>query len=79
MHFTTSQAKARLAKLVAMAQAGEEVVITSGREKKAVARLVPFEKKRGSRIGLFQDIIGPITSDLLEPMSEEELRDWEGR
>ena len=77
MEYTTLEAKTHLSKLLKMAQAGEEVLITSGREKDPVARLVPVERKGGIKFGLMKDLMEPITSDLLEPMSEEELRLWE--
>ncbi len=77
MEFTTLQAKTQFSKLLMMAQAGQEVVITSGREKKPVAKLIPVERKRGIQIGLLRDIVPPITSDLFEPLPEEELRAWE--
>lgn len=76
MEFTTLQAKTQLSKLLALAQAGEEVVITSGRGKEPVAQLVPV-KKGGIKIGLLKDLIPPTDYDFLEPMSEEELRTWE--
>lgn len=77
MEYTTLQAKTQLSKLLKAAQAGEEVTITSGREKTMVARLVPVKRKGGIKVGLMKDLMGPITTDLLEPMSEEELRLWE--
>ena len=77
MQYTTLQAKTQFSKLLKAAQAGEEVIITSGREKTIVAQLVPAERKGGIKFGLMKDLMGPLTSDLLEPMSEEELRLWE--
>ncbi len=77
VEYTTLQAKTQFSKLLKMAQAGEEVLITSGREKYPVARLIPVERKGGIKFGLMKDLMGPITSDLLEPISEEELRLWE--
>ncbi len=77
MEYTTLQAKTQFSKLLKAAQAGEEVIITSGREKTMVARLVPMERKGGIKVGLMKDLMGPLTWDLLEPMSEEELRLWE--
>ncbi len=77
MEYTTLQAKTQFSKLLKAAQAGEEVLITSGREKTPVARLTPVERKGGIKFGLMKDLMPPITSDLLEPMSEEELRLWE--
>jgi len=77
MQYTTLQAKTQFSKLLKAAQAGEEVIITSGREKTKVAQLVPMERKGGIKFGLMKDLMGPITTDLLEPTSEEELRLWE--
>ncbi len=74
---TTLQAKTHFSKLLHAAQAGEEVLITSGREKTPVARLMPVERKGGIQFGLMKDLMSPTTADLLEPMSEAELRDWE--
>lgn len=77
MEFTTLQAKTQLSKLLAMAKAGEEVIITSGRDKQPVAQLLPVQRKGGIKFGLLKDIMPPITSDLFEPLPEEELRAWE--
>ncbi len=77
MEYTTLQAKTQFSKLLKAAQAGEEVLITSGREKTPVARLLPVERKGGIKIGLMKNLMGPIQTDLMEPMSEEELRLWE--
>jgi prevent-host-death family protein len=75
---TIFEAKTNLSELVRRAQQGEEVVITSGRERKPVARLVaidPHPEKR--RIGFLagQGGIGP---EFFDPLPEDELRLWNG-
>jgi prevent-host-death family protein len=76
MRYTIHAAKTNLSKLIAAAEAGEEVVIARG--DKPVVRLVPVPKKE-FKFGILKDVLkGPIP-DFLEPMSEEELLDWEGR
>ena len=75
---TIFEAKTKLSELVRRAQQGEEVVITSGRDKKPVARLVaidPAPKRR--RIGFLagQGDVGP---EFFDPLPEDELRLWNG-
>ncbi len=66
-------AKTHLSRLVARAEAGEEIVIARGR--KPVVKLVPITQKPkrvfGSMKGQF--IVPP---EFFEPMSEEELAEW---
>lgn len=75
---TIFEAKTKLSELVRRAQQGEEVVITSGRDKKPVARLVaidPAPERR--RIGFLagQGDVGP---EFFDPLPEDELRLWNG-
>ena len=52
MTATIFEAKTNFSDLVKRAQAGEEVIITSGREKTPVARLMPIEPKpKPQRLG----------------------------
>jgi prevent-host-death family protein len=70
------QAKASLSRLLERALAGEEVVIARNGE--PLVRLVPVEKKPEPRVpGRSKGRIW-IAPDFDE-MSEEELKDWEGR
>ena len=70
------QARARLSKLIAKVEAGEEVVIMRG--KKPVARLTAISKK-GKRVpGRLKGKISLPDSFFFEPLPEEELRAWEG-
>ena len=69
------QAKTRLSQLLAQVEAGEEVVIA--RRGEPVARLVSY-KPRGKR--QFGAMKGQVVIDdsFFDPLSEEELKAWEG-
>ena len=70
------QAKTSLSRLLERALAGEDVVIARNGE--PLVRLVPIPKKREPRIpGRMKGKIW-IAPDF-DQMSEEELKDWEGR
>jgi prevent-host-death family protein len=65
------EAKTNLSKLVAKAEAGEEIVLTRGG--KPVARLVAFDPPaRGVGCGEWADMPAPA-DDAFTPMTEEEL------
>ncbi len=73
---TIHAAKTHLSRLIARAEAGEEVIIARGR--KPVVKLVPLETAKPKRIpgqwkGKFT-----ISPEFYEPMSEEELALWYG-
>ena len=90
MEATMHEAKTQLSKLVKSAISGEEIVLTSGRKRVPVARIVPIDSasplgeisaaeahKKGKRpIGLYkgQFEVGP---EFFEPLPEEELALWE--
>lgn len=66
-------AKTRLSELLNRVEAGEDVVIAkSGRP---MARLVKIESPKKRPLGFIK---GHLPDDFLEPMSEEELAEWEG-
>lgn len=69
------EAKTRLSRLLALAEAGEEVVIARGG--KPVARLVSIAEPRPVR--RFGAMRGRITVDdsFFEPLPEAELAGWE--
>ena len=76
MTFTIDAARKHLSKLIARAEAGEEVIIV--RRDKPVIRLVPIEQPKprrqfGSMKGRVK--VGP---EFFEPLPEEELKLWEG-
>ena len=74
MQFSVHTAKSQLSRLIEAALAGEEVVIARG--SKPVVRLVPIAQS-GFRFGSLSHL-GPVPDAFFEPMTEEELADWEG-
>lgn len=77
---TIHKAKTELSKLIARAEAGEEIVIA--RNDKPVVRLVavdpqPLREKR--KPGALPQLKGIPDSIFFDPLPEEELRLWEGR
>jgi antitoxin (DNA-binding transcriptional repressor) of toxin-antitoxin stability system len=72
--YTIRAAKTNLAKLVARAEAGEEIVLTRG--KVAVAKIVPVPPVPKRKFGCLKDKIS-IGPEFFEPLSEEELKLWE--
>jgi prevent-host-death family protein len=83
MEATMHEAKTNLSKLVARARAGEEVILTSGKTRAPIARIVPITAPetpilKERPIGLFASEMGPVSDyDWSEPMSDEELALWE--
>ncbi len=75
MQYSVHTAKSQLSKLIEAALRGEDVVIAKG--SKPVVRLVPLPQS-GFRFGLLKGKVG-ASPDFLEPMSEDELRTWEGQ
>jgi prevent-host-death family protein len=74
--YTIHTAKTQLSKLVARAEAGEEIVILRG--KQPVARLVPLEKPLPQRRpGMFKGLI-TVGPEFFEPLPDDELALWEG-
>jgi len=74
--YTIHAAKTNLSKLVARAEAGEEIVLARGKD--PVVKIVPVTKKAkpkrrfGSLKGKIK--IGP---EFFDPLPEEELKLWE--
>lgn len=73
--FTIHAAKTNLSKLVARAEAGEEIVLARGKD--PVAKIVPVtvapkpERKFGALKGKIK--IGP---EFFDPLPEEEMKYW---
>jgi prevent-host-death family protein len=67
-------AKTHLSRLIARAEAGEEIVIARG--KKPVVKIVPLASAKPKRV--FGSMRGQFTiaPEFYEPMSEEELALW---
>jgi len=75
---TIFEAKTNLSKLVQRALNGEDVRITSGRERKPVVRLVPVDSVPASRRLGFLEGLGDVGPEFFEPLPEDELRLWNG-
>jgi prevent-host-death family protein len=76
---TMHEAKTQLSKLVERALAGEEVILTHGRNRTPAVKLVPIKAPvlRERPIGLYKGQI-EIGPEFFEPLPEEELAAWEG-
>jgi prevent-host-death family protein len=75
---TMFEAKTNLSALVKKVQNGETVIITSGRDKTPIARLLPIEPVARKRLGALE-IPGFVPTDaIFDPLPEDELRLWEG-
>jgi antitoxin (DNA-binding transcriptional repressor) of toxin-antitoxin stability system len=75
---TIFEAKTNLSSLVKRAQKGEVVVITAGRKKAPVARLVAVKAAEKQRLGVLETPGFVLSDSFFEPLPEEELRAWEG-
>lgn len=74
---TIFEAKTNLSELIRKVQAGETVVITSGREKTPVAKLESAEPKEPpQRLGVAYDPNFILPDSFWDPLPEEELRLW---
>lgn len=80
MEFTIHEAKTHFSKLMKYALAGDEVVITSGKERHKVIRLVPYVSRKPIRVGWLQGQIPDIGpgSPFFDPLPDDELRLWNG-
>ena len=75
MQVTIHAAKTNLSKLIEAALAGEEVIIAKGA--KPVVKLVPIQKKP-FKLGILASELAGEVPDFFEPMSEDDLKAWEG-
>ena len=69
------EAKTHLSRLLADAEAGEDVVIA--RNGKPVAKLVPYAPKVKRQFGSMAGMI-ELDDSFFDPLPEEELAAWEG-
>ena len=74
MKVSVQSAQSNLSELIDAALAGEEVVIA--KDGQPVVRMVAIASRR-FRIGMLQGQLGS-GPDFFEPMSEDDLRYWEG-
>jgi antitoxin (DNA-binding transcriptional repressor) of toxin-antitoxin stability system len=79
MHKATMfEAKTNLSKLVQRALDGEEVQITTGRERKPVVRIVAIEPVSANRRLGFLEGQGDVGPEFFDPLPEDELHLWNG-
>ncbi len=79
MEYSVHQAKTHFSKILAAVANGEEVIITSGRAKKRVAKISRVEQPKLPRFGFAKDILPiPLGPEFFEPLPEDELRLWNG-
>ncbi len=76
MQASVHEAKTNLSKLMEAAERGERVVIT--RHGVPAVELIPAKKKQVVFGILKDEVKGDIPDSFFEPMTEEELADWEG-
>jgi prevent-host-death family protein len=69
------EAKTHLSRLIAAAEAGEDVVISRG--KNPAVRLVPVTPKPRRRPGVLAHLPAP-PDEAFAPLSDEELKEWFG-
>jgi prevent-host-death family protein len=72
--FTIRAAKTHLAKLIARAEAGEEIVLVRG--DKPIAKIVPMTPTPKRKFGRLKGK-GSIGPEVFEPLPEDELKLWE--
>jgi prevent-host-death family protein len=75
---TIYEAKTNLSELVKRAQRGESVIITSGREKRPVAKLEAIHSVGRKRLGALETPGFTLTDAFFNPLPEAELRLWNG-
>lgn len=74
IQMNVAEARTKLSQLLAAVEAGEEVVIA--RDGVPAARLVPVIRS-GVRLGVLEGLVDANSlPDFMEPLNEEELREW---
>ena len=74
MQYNVHQAKTQFSRLLEMAHQGEEIIIA--KDGRPYARLVPLESQPHRELGFLRGSFS-VGDTILEPMTEEELSDWE--
>ena len=75
MEYSVHEAKTHLSKLPARVTQGEEVIITSGRSCKHVAKLSQVQEQKRPVMGFAKDL---LPEPLPPEFFEDELRLWHG-
>ena len=74
---TLKAAATQLAKLVARAQAGEDIVIARGTKPVATISAIPAKPVGRRQFGRLRGR-GKVGPEFFEPLPEDELKPWEG-
>lgn len=77
MQYSVHEAKTHLSKILAEVAQGKEAIITSGRSRKQIARILRVEQPRLPRIG-FAEHWPELGPEFFDPLPEDELRLWNG-
>ncbi|HXE06277.1 MAG TPA: hypothetical protein VN612_00185 [Acidobacteriaceae bacterium] len=78
---TIFEAKTQLSALLKKAQQGDTVIITSGRDKRPIARLEPIApapKPTPKRLGVMETPGFVLPDSFWEDLPEDELKLWNG-
>jgi antitoxin (DNA-binding transcriptional repressor) of toxin-antitoxin stability system len=75
---TIFEAKTNLSELLKKAQKGQTIIITSGRERKPIAKIEAVKPVKTSRLGFMETPGFKLTDAFWEPLPEEELALWNG-
>ena len=75
--FSLKAAAAQLPKLIARAEAGEEIIIARGAKPVAMIVAVQSKPKVKRQFGRLKGL-GEVGPEFFEPLPEEELKSWEG-
>ncbi len=79
MEYSVHEAKTHFSKILAAVAQGEEVIITSGRTKKRIAKVTRVEQPSRSPFGFAKDLLpNPLPPEFFDPLPEDELRLWNG-
>ena len=73
MQYSVHEAKTHLSRLLAEVAQGKEVIITSGRNRKRVAKISRLEEQELPAVG-FAKHWPKLGSEFFEPLPEDELR-----
>lgn len=76
MEVSVPGSEKEILELIDAALKGEEVIIAP--KDRTAVKLVPVDRPRFKH-GILKDVLKGPVPNFLEPMSEEELLDWEGR
>ena len=79
MEYSVHEAKTHLSKILARVAQGEEVVITSGKARKRIAKISRVEEPKRPLMGFAKDLLpDPLPPEFWDPLPEDELRLWNG-